>query len=70
MFAMCWLAQRTIKADLSKLVDMSNVKKITYSSENGNTVKVSKTGTIQAKKSGNATVKVKVTLKNGSTKTV
>jgi len=49
---------------------MENVKKITYTSSKKSVVTVNKNGTIVAKKAGKAVVKVKVTLKNGKTKTV
>lgn len=55
---------------LSSKLDMDNVAKITYTSSDKSTVKVDKNGNIIAKKKGNVTVKVKVTLKDGTTKTV
>lgn len=55
---------------LSSKLDMDNVAKITYTSSDKSTVKVNKNGNIIAKKKGNVTVKVKVTLKDGTTKTV
>lgn len=55
---------------LSSKLDMDNVAKITYTSSNKSTVKVDKNGKITAKKKGNVTVKVKVTLNDGTTKTV
>ena len=55
---------------LSNKLDMDNVAKITYTSSDKSTVKVDKNGNIIAKKKGNVTVKVKVTLKDGTTKTV
>ena len=61
---------KKVQADLAKSFDMDNVKKITYSTSNAKVAKVSKNGTVQAKKAGTATVKVKVILKNGSSKTV
>ena len=54
----------------SKSLNMKNVAKITYVSSNSSVAKVSKTGKITAKKDGTVTIKVKVTLKGGSTKTV
>lgn len=54
----------------SKSLNMKNVAKITYVSSNSSVAKVSKTGKITAKKVGTVTIKVKVTLKDGSTKTV
>lgn len=54
----------------SKSLNMKNVAKITYVSSNSSVAKVSKTGKITAKKVGTVTIKAKVTLKDGSTKTV
>lgn len=54
----------------SKSLNMKNVAKITYVSSNSSVAKVSKTGKITAKKDGTVTIKAKVTLKDGSTKTV
>ena len=54
----------------SKSLNMKNVAKITYVSSNNSVAKVSKTGKIRAKKVGTVTIKAKVTLKDGSTKTV
>ena len=51
-------------------MNMKNVAKITYVSSNSSVAKVSKTGKITAKKVGTVTIKAKVTLKDGSTKTV
>lgn len=61
---------QTTKAALAKSLDMANVKKISYTAANGKIVKVSKSGTIVAKKKGSSTVAIKVLLKNGSSKTV
>lgn len=55
---------------LSSKLDMDNVAKITYTSSDKSKVKVDKNGKITAKKKGNVTVKVKVTLNDGTTKTV
>lgn len=55
---------------LSSKLDMDNVAKITYTSSDKTKVKVDKNGKITAKKKGNVTVKVKVTLNDGTTKTV
>lgn len=55
---------------LSSKLDKDNVKTITYVSSKKSVATVSKTGKITAKKAGTAVVKAKVTLKNGSTKTV
>lgn len=51
-------------------LDDQNVKKITYTSSDKQIVKVSKSGKITASKKGTATIKAKVTLLNGKTKTV
>ena len=58
------------KVTFDKNLNMENVKKITYTSSKKSVVTVNKNGTIIAKKAGKAVVKVKVTLKNGKTKTV
>ena len=58
------------KVTFDKGLNMENVKKITYTSSKKSVVTVNKNGTIVAKKAGKAVVKVKVTLKNGKTKTV
>ena len=59
----------TISLNKKKL-NMANVSKITYSSSRSSVAKVDKKGKIIAKKAGKATIKAKVTLKNGKTKTV
>ena len=61
---------KTAKFVMSKKLNMANVSKITYSSSKSSVVKIDKNGKITAKKAGTATVKAKVTLKNGKTKTV
>lgn len=58
------------KVTFDKGLNMENVKKITYTSSKKSVVTVNKNGTIVAKKAGKVVVKVKVTLKNGKTKTV
>lgn len=58
------------KVAFDKNLNMENVKKITYTSSKKSVVTVNKNGAIVAKKAGKAVVKVKVTLKNGKTKTV
>lgn len=55
---------------LSSALDKSNVSKITYSSSKSSVAKVDKNGKVTAKKAGTATIKAKVTLKNGKTKIV
>ena len=61
---------KKVKVTFDKNLNMENVKKITYTSSKKSVVTVNKNGTIVAKKAGKAVVKVKVTLKNGKTKTV
>ena len=56
------------KVTLSKSLDMTNVKKVTYSVSNKKLATVSSKGVVTCKKKGTVTVKVKVTLKNGKTK--
>ncbi len=69
-------AQKTVKVGRKlnipfyKQMDMANVAKITYSSSNTKIASVSKDGVVKAKKKGNVVVKVKVAMKNGSTKTL
>lgn len=58
----------TIK--LSDKLNMDNVSKVTYTSGKKSVANVSKNGKVTAKKAGTASVKVKVTLKNGTKKTV
>ena len=52
------------------MVELNFAIFITYTSSKKSVVTVNKNGTIVAKKAGKAVVKVKVTLKNGKTKTV
>ena len=61
--------EKTLVKMNSKL-DMNNVSKITYTTSKKSVVTVSKTGKVTAKKAGTVTVKAKVTLKNGTVKTV
>ena len=49
---------------------MKNVAKITYSSADKALAVVSKNGSIRTKKAGKVVIKAKVTLKNGTTKTL
>ena len=58
------------KIQLSSKLDLGNVKKITYTSGKKSVAAVDKNGKITAKKKGTVTIKAKVTLKNGKTKTV
>ena len=55
---------------LNSKLNMDNVKKVTYTSSKKSVATVNKNGKITAKKKGSVTVKAKVTLKNGTTKTV
>ncbi|MCM1282818.1 MAG: alpha-amylase family glycosyl hydrolase [Muribaculaceae bacterium] len=56
--------------DFDSKLNMDNVKSVVYVSSKKTVVKVSSNGKITAKKPGTATVKAKVTLKNGTVKTV
>lgn len=57
-------------AKLSKKLDMDNVKKITYVSSKKSVATVDQNGKVTAKKAGTVTISIKVTLNNGTTKTV
>ena len=61
---------KNTKIQLSSKLDLDNVKKITYTSGKKSVAAVDKNGKITAKKKGTVTIKAKVTLKNGKTKTV
>ena len=50
-------------------MNKANVEIITYTSKNEDVAVVSPKGSIWAKKAGEAVIEVKVTLKNGMTKT-
>lgn len=63
-------AGKNTKIQLSSKLDLDNVKKITYTSGKKSVAAVDKNGKITAKKKGTVTIKAKVTLKNGKTKTV
>lgn len=68
-------SSRTVKAGRKtsisvKINNKENIKKITYTTSNKSVAKVNKNGTITAKRKGSVTVRAKVTLKNGKTKTV
>lgn len=63
-------AGKNAKIQLSSKLDLDNVKKITYTSGKKSVAAVDKNGKITAKKKGTVTIKAKVTLKNGKTKTV
>ena len=58
------------RSKLNGKLDMDNVSKITYSTSRKAVATVSRNGKIIAKKAGTATIKAKVTLKNGTKKTV
>lgn len=60
--------KKTTKIQMSSKLNMDNVAKVTYTSGKKSVATVSKSGKITAKKSGTASIKVKVTLKNGKTK--
>lgn len=55
---------------LSKKLDMDNVAKVTYTTSKKSVVKVNKNGKVIAKKNGTATIKMTVTLKDGTKKIV
>lgn len=57
-------------AKLSKKLDMDNVKKITYVSSKKSVATVDQNGKVTAKKAGTVIISIKVTLNNGTTKTV
>lgn len=61
---------KSTKLQMSSKLDMDNVKNITYSTSKKSVASISKSGKITAKKKGTVVVKAKVTLKNGTTKTV
>lgn len=61
---------KTTKFTLSSKANADNIKSITYTTSKKSVAVVSKTGKITAKGKGTATIKAKVTLKNGETKTI
>lgn len=61
---------KSIHFQLSSSLDMEKIKKITYTSTKKSIAKVSKNGKITGKKAGTATIKAKITLKNGNKKTL
>lgn len=63
-------AGKSVKFQMSSALNMDNVAKITYTSSKKSVATVSKSGKIKAKKAGTVTIKAKVTLNNGKTKTV
>lgn len=63
-------AGKTVTAALNSALNMKNVSKITYTTSNKAVAAVDKKGKVTAKKSGTVSIKVKVVLKNGETKTV
>ena len=63
-------AGKKTSIQLNSKLNMDNVKKVTYTSSKKSVTTVNKNGKITAKKKGSVTVKAKVTLKNGTTKTV
>ena len=58
------------KIKLSNEFNMNNVEKITYTSKDKKVAVVSKNGSIRTKKPGKVVIQAKVTLKNGTTKTL
>lgn len=61
---------KTTSFALSTKVNQDNIKSITYTTSKKSVATVSKTGKITAKDKGTATIKAKVILKNGQTKTI
>ena len=61
---------KTVKMALKKTLKMANVKSIKYTVSKKAIANVNNKGIVTGKKSGTSTVKAKVTLKNGRTKTV
>jgi mannan endo-1,4-beta-mannosidase len=63
-------AGKTAVIKLSTKLNTANVKSITYTSSKKSVATVGKNGKVTAKKAGTTTIKIEVTLKNGSSKTV
>jgi len=63
-------AGKKTSIQLSGKLNMENVKKITYTTSDSKKATVNRNGKITAKKPGTVTIKAKVTLNNGKTKTV
>jgi hypothetical protein len=63
-------AGKTANVTISKKLNTSNVKSITYTTSKKSIASVSKSGKVTAKSAGTATIKAKVTFKNGSVKTL
>jgi len=61
---------KSTEVSFSSDLNMKNVKRITYSTSKKTVATVSRSGKVTAKRAGTATVKAKVTLKNGTVKTV
>lgn len=61
---------KSTKIQISGKLNMDNVEKITYSSSKKSIATVNKSGKVTTKKAGSVTIKAKVTLNNGKTKTV
>ncbi len=57
-----------IKLEFSESFNMKNAESISYENSDKKVIAISKKGSVRAKKSGKATIKVKVTLKNGEVK--
>ena len=62
--------KNTTTFKLSDMLDMDNIKRITYATSKKSVATITKKGTIKAVKAGTATVKATVTLKNGTKKTI
>lgn len=61
---------KKVTVQMNGKLDMDNVSKISYSSNEKSVATVNKNGKVTAKEVGTAIVKAKVTLQNGKTKTV
>lgn len=61
---------KSTRIRFSSRLNMENVRKITYTSSNKEVAKVSANGRIVAENTGTATIKARVTLKNGNSKIV
>lgn len=64
------MAGKKTKIALSDKLNMDNVVKVTYTTSKKSVATVNKNGTVKAKRPGKVTVKAKVALRNGKTKTV
>ena len=64
------MAIKTAKVVLDDRLNPENIEKISYKSTEGSVAAVSEKGKIRAKKAGTAYIKIKIILKDGSSKTV